>query len=223
MKKISPKATESAPKLSESSFSPTMALLPGTSDIITAHVAEEFNEPFGDLSNIEEKLGESPGVEKEEITEVHLFGVRRESKPDLHERIEKEVTAEKIKTQGSHRKIPNDPIKRVKEMMAENDDSQLRDSIMTGEMNMSQINRVIRQGLFLVEEYFLIGIGSHFRKALSNHPSNSTIKYQLGGIFHQPGKRFRSYHLNLLADNDLMYDGMTFMTEIKLTNENIAK
>lgn len=149
--------------------------------------------------------------------------MKRASKGDMHEKTEKDSTSERVNSQGSQRRISKDVNKRIKELKAENEDSHLRDSIMTGEMSMSQINRVIRPGLFLIEEYFLLGVGSNFRKNLTNHPSNSTIKFQLGGIFHQPGKRFRSYHQNLLSANDLTFEGLTFMNEIKLTNEGIAK
>ena len=94
---------------------------------------------------------------------------------------------------------------------------------MTGDLSMSQLNRVSRPGVFLIDEYFLIGIGSYTRKNMANKSSNGTIKYQLSGIFHHPGKRFRFYHQNLLADNNLASEGMTVMHEVALTNESISK
>ena len=84
----------------------------------------------------------------------------------------------------------SDIMKRSRDMRDENDDSLARaDSLLTNDVSMTQMGRPQRNGLYLLEEYFLMGIGSHHRKSISNHLSNSVLKYQLGGIYHHPGKR----------------------------------
>lgn len=62
------------------------------------------------------------------------------------------------------------------------------DSMPTADL--SQSIRPQRTGLFLIESYFVIGIGSHLRKTLPQNPPGVAIPYQTSGTFHHPGKRY---------------------------------
>lgn len=217
------------PKLEDGGFSPSLAispslaLSPSRQALPLVPKMEEFTGNFGEISDIETSNHKDNEEEGDEIAEVQLFANRPGPAKRLEEIAEKTSPFDKPAPQETPLRGSSDIHKRIKELKEENDHSDMKDSVMTGEISISQLNRYSRHGLFLIDEYFLIGIGSYTRKNLSMKPSNSTIKYQLSGIFHQPGKRFRFYHQNLLADNNLASEGLTFMHEINLSNEAVSK
>lgn len=69
------------------------------------------------------------------------------------------------------------------------EDSNLKDSLMTGDVSLSHHSRAHRRGLYLIEEYFMLAIGSSFRKSLTDYPANAVIKYSLNGTYNHPGRR----------------------------------
>lgn len=147
---------------------------------------EDTLESFGEISKIDNELDERLSSPEPENPELQADNFLEDRNTDLLlPEPMRSPTPPPTKTM-----IASELMKRSKEPLDPNDDSVARaDSLMTNDISMSQAGRTQRQGVYLLEEYFLLGIGSHHRKALSNHLSNSVVKFQIGGIYHHPGKR----------------------------------
>lgn len=147
---------------------------------------EDTMESFGEISKIDNENDErlsSPDQDNPEIAAASFLDEK--NKDLLLPELQRTPTPPPTKAM-----IASELLKKPREPLDPNDDSVARaDSLMTNDISTSQAGRAPRQGVFLLEEFFLLGIGSHHRKALSNHLSNSVVKFQIGGIYHHPGKR----------------------------------
>lgn len=141
------------------------------SDAMSLDMDQEVSKHFPNLSQIENEVdeGEPAANQNEEFLDSRI----------LH----------KMNIGGKYSAETN---KRVRELKESQEASHFRDSYNTDLSHSDTFVRQQRQGLFLLDQYFIIAIGSSFRKSLSEFPPESVVSYKLSGTYHYPGKRYRS-------------------------------
>lgn len=176
--------------------------------------SEAMNDSFGNLSNIENENQEldheeagrlfnivviqpenpMPGTEDPEEPDVDLASRDdlRESLGPIVSQLNQNPGLLKTKNASGNRVKFSEEVK--EETTSHNnqglaEDSNLKDSMITGDVSLTQPHKPLRTGLHLLEEYFMVAIGSSFRKSLTNYPANSVVKFTLGGTYNHPGRR----------------------------------